>query len=73
MTHPSDHQTLMDITLLASKLKIELNIHDDKKFIGNQEDFKQWSLNKKTLVMEYFYRWMRKNMMFLWMMESQLR
>ena len=60
MTHPSDHQTLMDITLLASKLKIELNIHDDKKFIGNHDDFKQWSLNKKTLVMEYFYRWMRK-------------
>ena len=39
---------------------MELNIHSDTKFIDSIEGFSEWSKDKKSLVQEYYYRWLRK-------------
>ena len=60
VVHPSDHKTLTQLTLLTSKLGIALKVHDDPKFISNADEFKNWAEGKKSLVQEFFYRWLRK-------------
>ena len=44
---PSDHKTLTQLTLLASKLNIELIIHKDPKFICSIDEFNAWADNRK--------------------------
>jgi deoxyribodipyrimidine photolyase-related protein len=44
----------------GSKYNVELNIHSDTKFIDSIEGFSEWSKDKKSLVQEYYYRWLRK-------------
>ena len=60
VVHPSDHKTLTQLTLLTSKLGIALKVHDDPKFISSAYEFKNWAEGKKSLVQEFFYRWLRK-------------
>ena len=57
---PNDHKTLTQLTLLASKLNIELIIHKDPKFICSIDEFNAWADNRKSLILEYFYRSIRK-------------
>ena len=64
---PSDHKTLTQLTLLASKLNIELIIHKDPKFICSIDEFNAWADNRKSLILEYFYRSIRKKMESSWM------
>ena len=39
---------------------IELEVLEDKKFITSSKDFINWSSDKKSLVQEYYYRYLRK-------------
>jgi deoxyribodipyrimidine photolyase-related protein len=60
VTQPSDHGVLTQLMFFGSKYNVELNIHPDTKFIDSIEGFSEWSKNKKSLVQEYYYRWLRK-------------
>ena len=60
VTQPSDHGVLTQLMFFASKNNIELIIHPDTKFIDSIEDFSEWAKDKKSLVQEYYYRWLRK-------------
>ena len=60
VTQPSDHGVLTQLMFFASKSNIELIIHPDTKFIDSIEDFSEWAKDKKSLVQEYYYRWLRK-------------
>jgi deoxyribodipyrimidine photolyase-related protein len=60
VTQPSDHKTLTQLMFFASKNKVQLTIHADTKFITSIEDFADWVKDKKSLVQEYYYRWLRK-------------
>ena len=60
MTQPSDHGILTQLMFFGSKHNVELKIHQDTKFIDSVEGFSEWSKDKKSLVQEYYYRWLRK-------------
>jgi len=60
VTQPSDHGILTQLMFFGSKHNVELKIHPDTKFIDSIEGFSDWSKDKKSLVQEYYYRWLRK-------------
>ena len=60
VTQPSDHGILTQLMFFGSKHNIELKIHPDTKFIDSVEGFSEWAKDKKSLVQEYYYRWLRK-------------
>ena len=60
VTQPSDHGILTQLMFFGSKHNVELKIHQDTKFIDSVEGFSEWSKDKKSLVQEYYYRWLRK-------------
>ena len=57
---PSDHGILTQLMFFGSKHNVELKIHPDRKFIDSIDGFSEWSKDKKSLVQEYYYRWLRK-------------
>ncbi|MDA9231350.1 cryptochrome/photolyase family protein [Rickettsiales bacterium] len=59
LEHPSDYETLTNIKSLENQ-NIKINILEDSKFLCTIEEFKQLNVNKKTMLMENFYRKMRK-------------
>ena len=60
VTQPSDHGILTQLMFFGSKHNVEIKIHPDTKFIDSIEGFSEWSKDKKSLVQEYYYRWLRK-------------
>ena len=60
VAQPSDHGILTQLMFFGSKHDVELKIHSDTKFIDSIEGFSEWSVDKKSLVQEYYYRWLRK-------------
>ena len=60
VTKPSDYQTLKELMFFCQSNSIILNVLKDTKFVSNEEDFDLWSKGKKSLIQEYFYRWIRK-------------
>ena len=60
VTQPSDHNTLTQLMFFGSKNNVEITIHADTKFIDSVEGFSEWAKGKKSLVQEYYYRWLRK-------------
>tara|TARA_B110000483_G_scaffold238786_1_gene316017 strand:- start:396 stop:1895 length:1500 start_codon:yes stop_codon:yes gene_type:complete len=60
ITQPSDHNTLTQLMFFGSKKNITIEIHQDTKFIDSIEDFSDWAKDRKSLVQEYYYRWLRK-------------
>jgi len=60
VTQPSDHGILTQLMFFGSKHNVEITIHPDTKFIDSIEGFSEWSKDKKSLVQEYYYRWLRK-------------
>ena len=60
VTKPSDYQTLKELMFFCQSNSIALKVLEDTKFISNEDDFDLWSKGKKSLIQEYFYRWIRK-------------
>ena len=60
VTQPSDHGVLTQLMFFCSKNNVELKIYSDTKFIDSIEGFSEWVKDKKSVVQEYYYRWLRK-------------
>ncbi|NNE39094.1 MAG: cryptochrome/photolyase family protein [Gammaproteobacteria bacterium] len=60
MTEPGNFQVLSSIKDVARKYKIKLYILADTRFISDQDEFSNWAKGRKSLVMENWYRLMRK-------------
>jgi deoxyribodipyrimidine photolyase-related protein len=60
IVEPGDWRVLAEIKSTAESLGIELEIRPDRHFYCSTEDFQSWASGKQNLVMEFFYRWMRK-------------
>jgi len=60
VTQPSDHGVLTQLMFFGSSHNVELKIYPDTKFIDSRDGFSEWSKDKKSLVQEYYYRWLRK-------------
>ena len=60
VTRPADYETLSELMFFAQSHGKALHILEDTKFISESDDFKSWSEGKKSLVQEFYYRWLRK-------------
>ncbi len=60
LTEPGDYKVLDNLKDTAKKHNIRLNVLSDTRFISDQDEFREWAKGKKNLVMENWYRAMRK-------------
>ncbi len=60
VSKPSDFKCLRDLMFFCQSREINLQVLDDKKFITTTKDFEVWSDGKKSIVQEFYYRWLRK-------------
>lgn len=57
---PGDCRVRAELISTAESLGIGLEIRPDRHFYCSTEEFQSWASGKQNLVMEFFYRWMRK-------------
>ncbi len=57
---PLEYQTLHALERIEKKHNIEILLLRTRLFLVSKEEFQKWARNKKNLVMEYFYRYVRK-------------
>lgn len=57
---PGDHRVLEQIEDAADVFETSLRVVEDDHFICSLEDFAAWRRGRKSIVLEHFYRWMRK-------------
>jgi len=60
ITEPYDWRVLEKVQRWQQKFSIKVEIRSDKRFLCSIEEFKKWASDKKSLLMEPFYRMMRK-------------
>jgi deoxyribodipyrimidine photolyase-related protein len=60
ITEPGEFRILEAIEKACKELKLHLEIKPDDRFFFSQNEFKEWSLGKKKLLLENFYRLLRK-------------
>lgn len=60
ITHPGEYRLLQEFLTLKLKTGIEVEIREDDRFICSLADFKIFANGKKKLIMEFFYREIRK-------------
>jgi deoxyribodipyrimidine photolyase-related protein len=59
VTHPGEFRVLQDLQSLKAE-NIDLEIIEDDRFLCSIKEFVEFAKNKKTLLMENFYRMMRQ-------------
>jgi len=60
LTHPGDHRVLAGIRERCRRLDVALDVLPDDRFLCDLDEFRNWARGRKRLVLEDFYRWMRK-------------
>lgn len=60
LTEPGRYSLRTAFEALTTRLGIPLDIREDTHFLCSQAEFAAWAKGRKTLVMEHFYRMMRK-------------
>lgn len=60
VTEPGDYRVLQRLREAADRLGLPLEIRPDRHFLVTTDEFADWARGRKGLVMEPFYRWMRK-------------
>lgn len=60
ITQPSEYRVLMMFDQLKTKYQLDIEIRSDHRFIASTSEFANFVKNKKQLLMENFYRNMRK-------------
>jgi deoxyribodipyrimidine photolyase-related protein len=60
VAEPGDYRVLRDLKACASSLSVDLEIRPDRHFIDTVSDFTEYAGGRKELVLEMYYRRMRK-------------
>lgn len=60
IAEPGDHRVRAEITGTARALGVQLEIRPDRTFLCSTEEFAVYAAGRKGLLLENFYRWMRK-------------
>ena len=60
MAAPGDYRVISSLRQEARDLNLELEIRPDRHFYCSVEDFEDYARGKKKLLLEQFYRWMRR-------------
>ena len=59
-THPGEWRVLEKVRAWEELMGLEVRVHEDDHFLCALEDFEDWARDRKQLVMEHFYRRMRR-------------
>ncbi|PNV82103.1 MAG: cryptochrome/photolyase family protein [Desulfobacteraceae bacterium] len=59
-TLPGDHRVKETVKRIAAELDFGLEIRDDNHFLVSAEEFSEFARGKKSLLLEHFYRHMRR-------------
>jgi deoxyribodipyrimidine photolyase-related protein len=59
-TLPGDHRVKETVKRIAAELDCRLEIRDDNHFLVSAEEFSEFARGKKSLLLEHFYRHMRR-------------
>lgn len=57
---PGDHRVLQDLKQQADELDLPLGILPDHHFYLSRKDFQEFTEDRNGVILETFYRWMRK-------------
>lgn len=57
---PGEYRLLQGLVKLCHELKVPLAVRDDSHFMCSRSEFLRWAGKGKSMRMEFFYRWMRK-------------
>ncbi|HJL15985.1 MAG TPA: cryptochrome/photolyase family protein [Sandaracinaceae bacterium LLY-WYZ-13_1] len=60
VVHPGDHRVLAQLEGVAAELDVPLEVVEDRHFYLTLGDFEAWMEGRDGLVLESFYRWMRR-------------
>jgi deoxyribodipyrimidine photolyase-related protein len=60
MTQAGEYGVQKEISTVCEQHGVELDVLPDNHFLCSIDEFRQWRKGRKTLVMEHFYRHMRK-------------
>jgi deoxyribodipyrimidine photolyase-related protein len=60
MLEAGDHRVQTELSKACQEISLPLDVHDDPHYLLPQSQFRTWAGDKKNLVLEHFYRWMRK-------------
>ncbi|MGF1510831.1 MAG: cryptochrome/photolyase family protein [Myxococcota bacterium] len=61
LVEPGDHRVREQVFAAAEHRGIDIELRPDRHFYCSSEAFEDWSRGKKELVLEYFYRKLRKD------------
>jgi len=62
ITRPGEWRVLQMIERVCRELSVPLTVHEDPHFLCTPAEFSAWASGRKTLVMEHFYRVMRRRL-----------
>jgi len=60
ITMPGDHRVLAMLQQAADDHNLELEVCEDRHFYCSLDDFEQWASGRKSMLLEHFYRMLRK-------------
>lgn len=60
LSEPGDYRVLGEVRRACAKTGVELELRSDSHFLLAREDFADYAESRKALLMESFYRWMRR-------------
>ena len=60
LIRPGDWRTLDAVAEVAEQTSTPLELLEDPHFLVAPQDFTEWAEGRKQLVLEHFYRWMRR-------------
>lgn len=60
VTEAGEYRLTSDMQAWHQRLNLPVQILEDDRFIASHDEFKHWAKGRKELIMEYFYREMRK-------------
>ncbi len=60
ITEPGDWLVQSKLEQVCARHKVPLEIREDPHYYCSIDQFRIWSQNKKSLVLEHFYRWIRQ-------------
>jgi deoxyribodipyrimidine photolyase-related protein len=60
VTEPGEYRVLEAVRGWEQATGLEVEIRDDDRFLASHEDFDEWAADRKQLLLEYFYRSLRK-------------
>lgn len=60
LTRPNRFDLIQEFEAVAERHGLPLELREDDHFLCTPDDFRAWATGRKTLVLEHFYRMMRK-------------